>query len=128
MTFTTPNNDLREPEDSFQHFWSAVAQHGWVLGNRGLNQITGQVNHHDRLSDVHSDITGEHYTRDFPNVNYLPAPPVVPVGQHRRRRRRRSDRRIRTVIQIRDDVSLLTGTHALKFGGELQLPAPTWAS
>ena len=70
--FTTPNNDMREPEDSFQTFWSAVGQHGWVLGNRGLNQITGHVNHHGRLTDVHSAITGEHYTRDFPNVDIFP--------------------------------------------------------
>ena len=72
VTFTAPNNDLREPEDSFQHFWSAVVQHGWVLGNRGLNQLTGHMNHNDRFSDVYSVITGEHYTRDFPNVNIFP--------------------------------------------------------
>ena len=55
--FTGPSNDMREPADQFQHFWSAVVQHGWVLGNRGLNQITGHVNHNDRLTDVYSVIT-----------------------------------------------------------------------
>ena len=50
--FTTPANDLREPEDSFQTFWSAVVQHGWVLGNRGLNQITGHMSHHGRCQQT----------------------------------------------------------------------------
>ena len=73
--------------------WSAVGQHSWVIGNSGLNQITGQVNHLYRLSDSISNITGEHYTRDFPNVAHLPAAPGVPVGQYRRRRRGRHDHR-----------------------------------
>jgi hypothetical protein len=58
--FTGPNNDVREPLDTFQHFWSAVVQHGWVLGNRGVNQFPTHVNHNDRLVDAHSVITGEH--------------------------------------------------------------------
>ena len=61
VTFTSPNNDLREPEDSYQHFWSGVVQHGWVWGSRGLNQLTGHVMQNDRLSDLRSAITGEHY-------------------------------------------------------------------
>ncbi len=115
VTFTSPNNDLREPEDSYQHFWSAVAQHNWVLGNRGLNQITGHMNHNDRLSDLHSAITGEHYSRDFPNVNFFPprlAFPTVNTGAGGAG----GSRTDTDLIQIRDDVSLLSGTHALKFG------------
>jgi hypothetical protein len=116
VTFTSPNNDLREPEDSYQHFWSAVAQHGWVLGGRGLNQITGHMNHNDRLSDLRSAVTGQHYSRDFPNVNFFPprlAFPSVNTGAGGAG----GSRTDTDVIQIRDDVSLLTGTHALKFGG-----------
>ncbi len=114
--FTTPANDLREPVDSFQSFWSAVAQHGWVLGNRGLNQITAQASHHGRLSDVHSVITGEHYTKDFPNVNIFPPRlsfPSVNTGAGGTSGATADVDR----YQIRDDVSLLAGNHALKVGG-----------
>ena len=113
--FTTPANDLREPVDSFQTFWSLVGQHGWVLGNRGLNQLTGHASHHGRLSDVYSVITGEHYTRDFPNVNFfLPslAFPAVTTGAGQTGGASADVDK----WQIRDDVSLLTGTHGLKFG------------
>ena len=113
--FTQPNNDLREPVDSFQDFWSLVGQHGWVLGNRGLNQLTGHVSHHGRLSDVHSVITGEHYTRDFPNVDYFPARlsfPAVNTGAGGTGGATADVDK----YQIRDDVSLLTGSHGMKFG------------
>ena len=113
--FTTPNNDLREPVDSFQSFWSAVAQHGWVWSNRGLNQITGHVSHHGRLSDVRSVITGEHYTTDFPNVELFPPRlsfPAVNTGAGGTGGATADVDR----MQIRDDVSLLTGTHGLRFG------------
>ena len=96
--------------------WSAVGQHDWVLGNRGLNQITGQVNHLDRLSDVVSDITGEHYTRDFPNVRHLPAAPGVSRRSTPAPAAPAARQPTRYVFQIKDDVSLLTGNHALKFG------------
>ncbi len=113
--FTTPSNDLREPEDSFQDFWSAVVQHGWVLGNRGLNQLTGHVSHHGRLTDVHSVITGEHYTRDFPNVNYFPPRLSFPAVNTGAGGGSGSNADI-DKFQIRDDVSLLTGSHGMKFG------------
>ena len=115
VTFTNPSNDLREPEDSYQHFWSAVAQHGWVIGNRGLNQLTGHMMHNDRLSDLNSAITGEHYSRDFPNVNFFPPRldfPSITTGAG-------GAGGSQTDIdhyQIRDDVSLLTGNHSLKVG------------
>ena len=115
VTFTSPNNDLREPEDSFQHFWSGVVQHGWVMGNSGLNQLTGHMSHNDRLSDLNSAVTGEHYTRDFPNVNIFPprlAFPSITTGAGGAG----GSRTDTGLMQIRDDVSLLTGTHALKFG------------
>jgi len=115
VTFTSPNNDLREPEDSYQHFWSMVVQHGWVLGSRGLNQITAHMNHNDRLSDLRSAVTGEHYSRDFPRVHFFPPRlsfPTVNTGAGGAG----GSRTDTNVEQIRDDVSLLTGTHALKFG------------
>ena len=115
VTFTSPNNDLREPEDSYQRFWSAVAQHSWVMGNRGLNQLTGHMMHNDRLSDLRSAITGEHYSRDFPNVDFFPARlsfPTVNTGAGGAG----GSQTDLDVMQIRDDVSLLTGAHGLKFG------------
>ena len=115
VTFS-PSNDLREPENSTIRMWSAVGQHNWVLGNNGLNQITGQVNHMYRLSDVTSAITGEHYTRDFPRVAVFPPRlsfPTVNTGAGGAG----GSLTDTYVIQIKDDVSLLRGNHALKFGG-----------
>ncbi len=117
--FTTPNNDMREPLDTFQHFWSAVVQHGWVLGNRGLNQLTGHVNHNDRLVDAHSVITGEHYSRDFPNVNFFPprlAFPTVNTGAGGSA----GSNTDYDMVQLRDDLSLLSGNHSLKVGANYQ--------
>ena len=121
VTFTS-DNDLREPENGTIRMWSAVGQHGWVLGNRGLNQITVQVNHLYRLSDVVSNITGEHYTRDFPNVDIFPprlAFPSVNTGAGGAG----GSLTDTYVIQLKDDVSLISGNHTMKFGGELQLSA-----
>jgi len=108
-------NDLREPENSSIRMWSAVGQHNWVLGSSGLNQITAQVNHLHRLSDVTSNITGEHYTRDFPNVPVFPARldfPSVTTGAGGAG----GSITDTYVIQIKDEMSLQQGTHALKFG------------
>ena len=73
VTFTT-SNDNREPENSSIRMWSVVGQHNWVLGNRGLNQITGQVNHLYRLSDVTSAITAN--TTRVTSRAYLCSRPV----------------------------------------------------
>jgi hypothetical protein len=119
VTFNT-NNDLREPENSTIRMWSVVGQHGWVLGNRGLNQITGQVNHLYRLSDVTSAITGEHYTRDFPNVPVFPerlAFPTVNTGAGGAG----GSITDTYVIQIKDDVSLQSGNHSFKFGANFNV-------
>ena len=90
-------------------------QHNWVLGNNGLNQITGQVNHLYRLSDIVSSVTGEHYQRDFPNVassrRAWRSPRSTPA-----RAGRAASKTDTYVIQLKDDVSLLKGNHGLKFG------------
>jgi hypothetical protein len=113
--FTTPSNDVREPLDTFQHFWSGVAQHGWVLGNRGLNQFTVHVNHNDRLVDAHSVITGEHYSRDFPRVNIFPPRLSFPSVNTGAGGSAGSVTDYNTA-QVRDDLSLLSGNHSLRFG------------
>ena len=117
--FTGPSNDMREPLDTFQHFWSGVVQHSWVLGNRGLNQLTAHMNHNDRLVDAHSLITGEHYSRDFPNVNFFPPRlsfPTVNTGAGGGA----GSVTDYDMVQIKDDVSLLSGNHALKFGANYE--------
>ena len=109
------NNDNREPDNFTVDAWSAVGQHSWVLGNTGLNQLTVQVNHLVYLADVVSSITGEHYTRDFPDVDMFPPRlefPSVTTGAGGDG----GTKADRSVYQIRDDVSLLQGNHALKFG------------
>ncbi len=114
VTWLTDNDD-GQPDDFTIDAYSAVAQHSWVLGNNGLNQITTQVNHVDYLADVWSRATGEHYTRDFPNVDIF-APrldfPSVNTGAGGDA----GTMADRYVYQIRDDVSLLRGNHSLKLG------------
>jgi Carboxypeptidase regulatory-like domain/TonB dependent receptor len=109
------NNDMREPEMSRIAMWSAVGQHSWVLGNQGLNQITAQVNHLSRISDVTSNITGQHYTTSFPNVPIFPPRlsfPSVNTGAGGGAGTITDT----YVIQLKDDVSLQKGTHGLRFG------------
>ena len=115
VTYTT-NNDDGQPDNMTIDAWSAVAQHSYVLGGSGLNQITGQVNRMIYLADVVSRITGQHYTRDFPTIDLF-APrlsfPSVTTGAG-------GDAGTisdRMVYQLRDDVSLLKGNHQMKFGG-----------
>ena len=111
----TLNNDDGQPDDFKIDAFSAVGQHNWVIGNAGLNQITVQANHVDYLADVWSRATGEHYTRDFPNVNIFPPRlsfPAVNTGAGGDAGTMAN----RSVYQIKDDVSLLHGNHALKLG------------
>ena len=108
-------NDKREQEDSNLTAESTVVQHSWVIGGTSLNQITGQVNHMRFLGDSVSNITGEHYIRDFPNVNIFPprlAFPTVNTGQGGSGGTTSN----RYVIQFKDDFSSQRGAHALKFG------------
>jgi carboxypeptidase family protein len=114
VTWTT-NNDDGQPDDFTIDAYSAVGQHNWVLGNNGLNQITVQANNVDYLADVWSRATGEHYTRDFPNVNFFSPRlsfPSVTTGAGGDAGTMAN----RSVYQFKDDVSLLQGNHGLKFG------------
>jgi hypothetical protein len=114
VTFN-PNNDNGQPDNFKINAFSAVGQHSMVLGNTGLNQITGQVSSVDYLADVVSAITGQHYTRDFPSVDILPPRlsfPSVTTGAGGDGGTSAN----RQVFQIKDDVSLLQGDHAMKFG------------
>ena len=107
--------DDGQPDDFSIDAYSGVAQHSWVLGNNGLNQITGQVNHVDYLADVWSRASGLHYTRDFPNVDIFEPRldfPAVRTGAG-------GDAGTladRYVFQVKDDVSLLKGNHQFKMG------------
>ena len=109
------NNDNGQPDNMSIKAFSVVAQHSYVLGNAGLNQITGQMNQMDYLADVVDAVTGKHYTRDFPNVDLLGprlAFPSVTTGAGGDA----GTQSLRRVYQLRDDVSLLKGDHSLKFG------------
>ena len=113
-TFAT-SNDNREPENTDISMYSVVGQHNWVIGNNTLNQITGQVNSLKRLSDTVSVITGEHFMRDYPNVPLFPlrlAFPAVNTGAGGQAGSITDTQ----MIQLKDEVSLQTGTHAMKFG------------
>jgi hypothetical protein len=113
-TFAT-SNDNREPENTDVTMWSLVGQHNWVLGNSGLNQITAQMNSLARLSDTVSQITGEHFMRDYPNVPLFPlrlAFPSVNTGAGGQAGSITDTQ----FYQLKDEVSLNTGTHAMKFG------------
>lgn len=110
-----PANDNREPENTDLSMWSVVGQHNWVLGNSGLNQLTGQMNSLTRLSDTVSEITGEHFMRDYPKVPLFPlrlAFPSVNTGAGGQAGSITDTQ----MMQLKDEVSLQTGTHALKFG------------
>lgn len=113
-TFAT-TNDNREPENTDITMWSVVGQHNWVVGNNTLNQITAQANSLKRLSDTVSVITGEHFMRDYPNVPLFPlrlAFPGVTTGAGGQAGSITDTQ----LMQIKDEVSMQTGTHAVKFG------------
>jgi hypothetical protein len=110
-----PANDNREPENTDISMYSVVGQHNWVFSNSGLNQVVVQVNSLKRLSDTVSEITGEHFMRDYPNVPLFPlrlAFPAVNTGAGGQAGSITDTQ----LLQVKDEISLQTGTHALKFG------------
>ena len=110
-----PNNDNREPENTDITMWSAVGQHNWVMSNSALNQLVVQINSLQRLSDTRSEITGESYMVNFPNTKLFPlrlAFPSVNTGAGGQAGSITDTQ----LYQIKDEVSMQTGTHAVKFG------------
>ena len=113
-TFAT-TNDNREPENTDITMWSLVGQHNWVLGNSALNQIVVQANSLSRLSDTVSQITGEHFMRDYPNVPLFPLRLAFP-GVNTGAGGQAGSITDTQLYQLKDEVSLQSGTHAMKFG------------
>ena len=111
----TIENDMREQENTSLDAQSMVVQHSWVMGNSKLNQITAQVNHMDYFSDSVSNITGEHYLRDFPNVNIYPPSLVFPSAETGAGGSG-GTRSNRHVIQLKNDFSMQSGSHSIKLG------------
>ncbi|PYR70853.1 MAG: hypothetical protein DMF88_01565 [Acidobacteria bacterium] len=114
VTWATRNDD-GQPDNMTLTIWSAVAQHSYVLGNKGLNQITGQMNQWNYLADVVDQLTGKHYTRDFPTVENL-APQLVFPSVTTNSGNDGGSKSFRRVYEIKDDLSLLEGNHQLKMG------------
>ena len=108
-------NDNGQPDNMTVSYWSAVVQHSYVLGNKGLNQITGQVNQGNYLADVVDQLTGKHYTRDFPNVDTL-APQLVFPSVNTNAGNDGGSKWLRRMYEVRDDLSLLEGNHSLHVG------------
>src|SRR5258705_292000 len=115
VTYST-NNDNGQPDNMVINAWSAVGQHSLVLGSAGLNQITGQVNRMVYLADVVSNITGTHYTRDFPTVDIY-APRITFPSVNTGAGGDAGTQSDRMGYQLRDDLSLLKGNHQMKIGG-----------
>jgi len=111
----TSRNDNGQPDNMTLSLWSAVVQHSYVLGNTGLNQITGQMNQGDYLADVVDQLTGKHYTRDFPSVDTL-APQLIFPSVTTNAGNDGGSKWFRRVYQVKDDLSLLEGNHSLKMG------------
>jgi hypothetical protein len=117
-TTFTEVNDMRDWENLDQIARSTVGQFSSVLGNTGLNQLTMQVRHFKRHADVYS-ITLENgnkgYASNFPNVPLLPPTLQFPSVQAGIGPDGGTASDYYT-YQIKNDVSLLAGNHALRFG------------
>jgi hypothetical protein len=111
----TSSNDNGQPDNMTLSIWSAVVNHNYVLGNKGVNEITGQMNQWNYLADVVDASTGLHYTRDFPNVNVL-APQLVFPSVTTNAGNDGGSKSFRRVYEAKDELSLLEGNHALKMG------------
>lgn len=110
-----PENDNREPEDTTMEMWGVVGQHNWVIGNSALNQIVVQANSMNRLSDTISVFTNEYFMANYPSQPIFPlqlAFPSVAFGAGGQAGSITDTQ----MYQFKDEVSVQTGTHALKFG------------
>jgi hypothetical protein len=108
-------NDVSVRQISRVPAWSAVAQHNWVFSARGLNQFSVHAANFSWLTD--SFVGGQPYLTNYPNVARNPVTsnlvfPSVTIGTGLGG----SHLKQRLLPQIRNDVTLQVGTHALKFG------------
>jgi hypothetical protein len=110
-----PENDNREPEDTKMDIWSVVGQHNWVLGNNALNQIVVQANSMKRLSDTISVFTNRYFMANYPNEPMFPPQLAFPSVEFGAGGQAGSITDTQ-MFQLKDEVSLQTGTHAVKFG------------
>jgi hypothetical protein len=110
-----PENDNREPEDTKMDIWSLVGQHNWVIGNSTLNQLLVQGNSIKRLSDTISVFTDRYFMRNYPNEPRAPLQlnfPSVDFGAGGQAGSITDTQ----LYQVKDEVSLQSGSHAVKFG------------
>jgi hypothetical protein len=110
-----PENDNREPEDTKMDIWSVVGQHSWVMGNNALNQIVVQANSMKRLSDTISVFTNQYFMANYPNEPRFPPQLAFPSVEFGAGGQAGSITDTQ-MFQLKDEVSLQTGTHAIKFG------------
>lgn len=101
----TPNHDLSVPTFDINHLYSLVASETRLFGARKLNQFTFQVN--DFLNLIDSPVTPP------PTGNLIT--PSVAIGRGSLAIKQQTTQR---KLQFRDDFSLQTGNHSLKFGGD----------
>jgi carboxypeptidase family protein/TonB-dependent receptor-like protein len=106
-----PSIDMRAFNREDQWGWDAVGQHSWTLGNRALNQFTVHASTFYFTSDF-----GNYY-RDFP-ATLLPDVenlifPTLSIGQVQL-----GGDVFQSMWQIKDNVTLQVGSHALKMGGD----------
>lgn len=118
-TTFTAGNDMSGWENLHQLARSVVGQHSLVLGNTGLNQLTVQVRHFERLQDqfniaIENGTKG--YASNFPNVPVFPVSLSFPSVQTHGNGSDGGTVTNYYTMQIKDDVSLLLGNHALKLG------------
>ena len=110
-----PENDNREPEDTKMDIWSLVAQHNWVMGNSTLNQLVVQANSIQRLSDTISVFTDRYFMRNYPNEPLSPVQLAFPSVEFGAGGQAGSITDTQ-LYQVKDEVSLQSGSHAVKFG------------
>jgi hypothetical protein len=119
----TQRNDLSSTQESHAAFWDGVLQHTWVGSSRVLNQLTFHRNYMNGVFDYtgsngNGNSKSNYFYQSYPNVGELPATnnlvfPSVTVGN--------LDTEYdyaQTMYQVRDDLTLQMGSHALKLGAD----------
>jgi len=112
-----PSNDLSMQQRVFQDAMNAIAQHSWVANSRTVNQLTFAPSRFHYIVDFTNN--GEWFVENYPNVPAgMPALvfPSVKVRSNSEANGGRGFDGIQDQLQIRDDLSLQLGTHAVKVG------------